>query len=70
MYWDTLTALAVYLSLQVALGILYLILWGQPWSHKSWCGLRAQRCGSTERPCPGWNRHDRGQRQQARRREL
>jgi hypothetical protein len=29
MYWDTLTALAVYLLLQMALGIFYLILNGQ-----------------------------------------
>lgn len=35
MYWGTLTALAVYLSLQAALGLLYLVLWSQPRTHKS-----------------------------------
>jgi len=34
MYWDTLTALAVYLLLQTALGIFYLILHGQPDSRR------------------------------------
>ena len=34
MYWDTLTALAVYLLLQMAMGIFYLILKGQPELHK------------------------------------
>jgi hypothetical protein len=34
MYWDTLSALAVYLVLQIALGILYLILDSRPGLHK------------------------------------
>jgi hypothetical protein len=34
MYWDTLSALAVYLLLQMALGIFYLILNGQSGLHK------------------------------------
>ena len=34
MYWDTLSALAVYLLLQTVLGIVYLILNGQPDMHK------------------------------------
>jgi hypothetical protein len=34
MYWDTLTALGVYISLQMILGILYLIIRDQPGSRK------------------------------------
>jgi hypothetical protein len=34
MYWDTLTALGVYLSLQMLLGVVYLILRDQPGSHQ------------------------------------
>jgi hypothetical protein len=34
MYWDTLTVLAVYLLLQMALGILSLILTDQPGSNR------------------------------------
>jgi hypothetical protein len=34
MYWDTLSALAVYLLLQTALGIFYLILNGRAGLHK------------------------------------
>jgi hypothetical protein len=35
MYWDTLTVLAVYLLLQMALGVLSLILTDQPGSRKT-----------------------------------
>ena len=34
MYWDTLSALALYLLLQALLGIFYLILNGQPGSRR------------------------------------
>ena len=34
MYWDTLSALAVYLLLQMAVGIFYLILNGRAGLHK------------------------------------
>ena len=34
MYWGTLAALGVYLSLQMILGILYLILGNQPGTRK------------------------------------
>jgi hypothetical protein len=40
MYWDTLTVLAVYLLLQMALGIISLILTDQPGSRKTDAGTR------------------------------
>ena len=40
MYWDTLTALAVYLSLQTAFGIFYLIFSDQTGSRKTGAGTR------------------------------
>lgn len=40
MFWDTLTVLAVYLLLQMALGIIFLILTDQPGSSQSDAGTR------------------------------
>ena len=34
MYWDTLTAMGVYLSLQMIVGIVYLVLRNRPGSPK------------------------------------
>jgi hypothetical protein len=40
MYWDTLTVLAVFLLLQMALGILSLILTDQPGSNRTDTGTQ------------------------------